>query len=173
MAISSTGSTDSAGSTEVALRCATRLPCRAGASLDVPVSSSLVVEAVDNDVLVDTYNGDLSIESLGAGNVSAGPVAGRLRINAEDGAVFGAGLTAGQVEVTAGTGQVELWFAARPQQVIINAGSEPVAIKLPDGDYAVSVQGASSAVVAVGTAATADSQILVQASGPVRIEPTE
>ena len=132
-----------------------------------------MVSGVDNDVLVDTFSGDLTIESLGAGNVSVGPVEGQLRINAEDGAVFGAGLTAGQVEVTAETGQVELWFGARPQQVIINAGSEPVAIKLPDGDYAVSVQGASSAVVAVGTAATADSQILVHTSGPVRIEPTE
>lgn len=158
---------------EVTLACDTRFPCRAGSTIDVPTSEAVLVETVDNDVLVDHFDGDLTIDSTGVGDVSLGPIAGRVTISTEDGSVFGAGLTAQEVEIETRSGAIELWFGARPERLVIRSGSEPVTIKLPDGDYAVSVQSGSSIVVTVGQVATADAEILVQARGPVRIEPSQ
>ncbi len=158
---------------QVVLRCDTRFPCRAGSTIDVPQTEAVRVEAVDNDVLVDRFDGDLTIDSTGDGAVSLGPVAGRVMISTESGSVFAAGLTATDVEIETRSGEIEIWFAARPQRLVIRSGSEPVTIRLPEGDYAVSVQSGSSIVVTVGQVAAADSEILVQARGPVRIEPSQ
>ncbi len=158
---------------EVVLTCETRFPCRAGSTIDVPSTEAVVIETVDNDVLVDRFDGDLSIDSTGHGDVSLGPVAGRVTVSTEDGAIFGAGLTAVDVEIETRSGAIELWFDTRPERLVIRSGSEPVTIKLPDGDYAVSVQSGSSIVVTVGQVTTADAEILVQARGPVRIEPSQ
>jgi hypothetical protein len=158
---------------DVVLRCNTRFPCRAGANVDVPNAEELVVEAVGNDVFVDHFDGTLSVVAAGAGDVVLGPVAGVVTVSTEDGAIIGSGLTAKEVELDTRSGEVDVWFGARPDTVTIRSGSEPVTLRLPDGDYAVSVKSGSSIIVTVGQVATADSVILVQARGPVRIEPTK
>jgi hypothetical protein len=81
-------------------------------------------------------------------------------------------LAARRVEIDTATGAVEVRFAERPARLSVRSGGEPVTIELPDGDYAVSVKGASSTVIAVGLDENAESEIVVDTPGPVWISAT-
>lgn len=155
----------------VGLACNTVTPCRASSKLNLPADTDLRIFADDNDVSIDRFDGDLKIEVSGDGEVFLGPISGRAVISTAGGGVFGYGLTVDELEIETTTGEIELRFATRPERLTVRSGSEPVTIELPDGDYAVSVKSGSSMVIAVGQAESADSEIFVQARGPVRINP--
>ncbi len=157
------------GASEVTVRCGTVMPCRAASTLRLPVGAALRIEAGDNDVLVEHFDGDLTVEVSGIGDVHLGPVAGTVAVDGRGGDVHGFGLTATEVEVVA-EGEINLRFAAQPRRVTVQSGPEPLTISLPDGVYAVSVVGGAQTVIAVEQAASAESEIFVQANGLVRIE---
>ncbi|MGI9598972.1 MAG: hypothetical protein ACR2QK_22605 [Acidimicrobiales bacterium] len=165
------GPVNAVGAGEVDVRCGSRFPCRASSRLELPSTAELEVEASGGDVSVEAFAGRLSVTTAGRSDVVLGPVGGSVEITTEIGAVHGYGLTADEVEIDTTSGEIELRFAARPDRLVVRSGSEPVTIELPDGDYAVSVRSGSSIAINVGQVSSADSQILVQARGPVRIDP--
>lgn len=158
------------GPTEVELACDGRFPCRASSSVELPAAADIQVETVDAAVSVVRFDGTVGATTTGRGDVLLGGVGGRLRVLTEDGGVFGDGLTAADVDIESRSGEIVLRFAERPDRLTVRSGSEPVTIELPDGDYAVNVKSGSSIAINVGQVATADSEILVQARGPVRID---
>jgi len=168
------------GSGEVLLDCGTRWPCRGWAEVVLPAVDEAALQtgapvlelAGSEDLVVTEFAGHLRATASGDGEVILGPLVGRLTALTETGGVVGYGLRTAEVEVTSAAGPVELGFSVRPRLVSINAGTEPVAITLPPGDYAVTVTGASSIAINVGQAADADSTIIVHARGPVRIDPS-
>ena len=166
------GGNRAGAATTVELRCASPLPCRAASRLEFPPDAGVVVTSTAGDVSVVGFNGDLEISTLDRHDVFLGPVDGTLSIATELGGVYGFGLRAEEVEVDSVSGEIELRFATRPKRLDIRAGGEPVTIVLPQGDYAVNVRGGSSIAIDVGQAADADSEISVQARGPVRIDPS-
>lgn len=166
------GPTVVSSAADVELRCASPLPCRAAARLEFPPSAEVEVMSTAGDVSVVGFDGHLGITTRDHHDVFLGPVDGSLTIATELGGIFGFGLRAAEVEVASVSGEIELRFAARPKRLDIRAGGEPVTIVLPDGDYAVNVRGGSSIAIDVGQAADADSEITVQARGPVRIDPS-
>ncbi len=167
------GPADGLGDTPVGLACRTAFPCRAPSRVEVPTATRVEVESTGGDVSVLRFDGDLTVVTAGGSDVFLGPVAGSLAVTTGPGDVLGFGLTADEVDVETTSGIIELNFATRPRRVVVRSGSEPVTIGLPQGDYAVSVRGGSSIAINVGQVATADSEILVQARGPVRIDPTK
>ncbi len=157
----------------VDISCETRFPCRAVSRLQLPGRSpaEVTIESVDGDVSVVDHVGDLTVLAGGSSGVFAGSVGGRMSVASEHGDVVGYGLTAGEVLVETVAGAVELDFVGRPELVTVRSESGPVTIWLPDGDYAVSVEGGSSVAINVGQAASADSTLQIHARGPVRIHP--
>lgn len=162
---------DVAGPSSITVSCPGAFPCRAASRLEFPPGSRVDVGSSGGDVSVVGFVGDLTIEADGRSEVFLGPLAGSLTVATETGGVFGFGLNADDVEIGTTGGEIELRFATRPRRVVIRSGSEPVTLELPDGDYAVNVKGGSSITIGVGRLAGADSEILVQAGGPVRIQP--
>ncbi len=156
----------------VVARCDSRLPCRVAARLEVPGPVELTVESVDQPVLVERFDGDLGVVLGGDAALFVGPMAGRLEVVSEHGDIEATGLAAERVDIRSESGRVTLRFAERPTRLTIRSRAGPVTIELPDGDYAVSVEGGSAATVNVRQAETADSHIQIQASGPVRIDPS-
>ncbi len=166
------GSPGSGGApSSIELGCPGPFPCRARSRLEVPAGSPLDVVSLRGDVSVVGFDGDLAIETIGRWDVFLGPLTGSLSVATESGGVFGFGLNADDVEIATTGGEIELRFATRPRRVVIRSGGEPVTLELPDGDYAVNVKGGSSITIDVGRLAGADSEILVEAGGPVRIQP--
>lgn len=156
------------------VRCDTWLPCRAASTVALPEGpAELIVQSIDDDVSVDAFDGTLEIETGHEGAVHLGPVAGTVTVATENGGVFGYGLTAQNMAVETFGGEVELRFATAPDRLSVRSGAEPVTIELPDGTYAVSVKGEASVAVSVGQASAADSEIVVEARGPVRIYPSK
>ncbi|MGH1489134.1 MAG: hypothetical protein ACRBK7_07020 [Acidimicrobiales bacterium] len=162
------------GDRSVDIACDTRFPCRASSRLEVPLEASPVEVAIhsdDGDVSVGSFDGQLAISTAGSSGVFLGPVAGEITVTTENGDVFGYGLAATEVEVETIDGAIELDFAVRPRRLVVRSDGEAVTIRLPDGNYAVSVEGGSSTAINVGQVASADSHIRVEARGAVRIDP--
>lgn len=158
----------------VEISCETRFPCRAVSRLALPKGSTSVVtiESVDGDVWVNAFAGDLAVLAAGSAGAYLSSVGGQVSIDSQGGEVAGYGLTASELSVDTSGGAVDLDFASRPRSVVVRSEGGPVTIGLPDGDYAVSVKGDSSAAINVGQVASADSTIQIHARGPVRIDPT-
>lgn len=161
---------------ELSLRCVTRWPCRAAATVLLPATAGsqtvLELSAVE-DVVVNHFDGALEATTSATGDVIFGPIRGRVAATTERGSVFGYGLRATEVDVTTTAGEVFLDFLEPPRRVSITAGDAAVTITLPPGDYGVTVDGGSSPDILVGQAADAESQITVHARGPVRIQHTD
>ncbi len=154
---------------DLAIDCPSRWPCLVSSRLQLPPGAGLEAHATDGPVVIGSMAGPVVVSTAGDDDVLLGPVAGPVSARTERGAVIGTDLTGPAIEVTTGSGPVELRFRARPRTVVVEAGDAPVTIELPPGRYAVTVEGTRTATIDVDRDDRADSRISVDGLGPVRI----
>jgi hypothetical protein len=124
---------------EITSRCATestlavRPLCAVAYILRVPPDVAIDARTVASKINVHDLSGDLRL-SESSGDVNVTNTTGRLWVQTTSGDITGAGLRCGQVEVQATSGDIDLGFAAAPQQLTARTGTGDVDIAVPGDD---------------------------------------
>ena len=144
--------------TSVSLHC--RIPtgnyCGLNATLDVPADTAvnlttgggnIQASGIDSDVVLDSGGGDVAVWRAGGianvitggGNLTASDLGGILRFSTGGGDVNGSGLSAPQVTLESGGGNVTLLFTRAPADLNITSSGGDVTVLLPHGStgYAI------------------------------------
>ncbi|MFB4317950.1 DUF4097 domain-containing protein [Actinomadura sp. 21ATH] len=107
-----------------------------GADIDVQVPPGVRVRAQSGSGLLRLrgISGDMRLETR-SGAVELADVRGRVWARAGSGEISGTGLASSSVESEAGSGRLDLAFAAPPRYVKASAGSGSVRVTVPNGSY--------------------------------------
>ncbi|HEX4814012.1 MAG TPA: DUF4097 family beta strand repeat-containing protein [Nonomuraea sp.] len=109
----------------------------------------------------------------GSGNLTLRGLTGDLRIHVGSGDVDASGLSVKNVVAEAGSGNIDLRYAAAPGNAKIEVGSGDIVLNVPDGAYAVSTDtGSGAADVKVKKDAAAPNKLsLASGSGDISVLP--
>jgi hypothetical protein len=131
---------------EITSRCAgestlgMRRHCAVAYVMRVPPDVAIDARTLASKIDVRGLSGDLRL-SESSGNVNVTNATGRLWVQTTSGGITGAGLRCGQAEVQATSADIDLGFAAAPQQLTVKTGSGNVDIAVPAHDtYRVVVE---------------------------------
>lgn len=124
---------------EITFRCAgestlgVRSHCAVAYLIRVPPDVAVDARTVASRIDVRDLSGEMRL-SESSGDVNVTNTTGRLSVRTTSGDITGAGLRSSQVEVQATSGDIDLGFAAAPQQLRAKTGSGDVDIAVPDDD---------------------------------------
>ena len=117
--------------------------CTVAYTIRVPADVTIDARTVASRIEVRDLSGSLRLLES-SGDVSLTNTTGQLWVKTTSGGINASGLRAGQVEVQATSGDVELTFAAAPRQLAATTEARNVTIALPGADpYRVGIETSS------------------------------
>jgi hypothetical protein len=173
-------------SSGVGLHC--RIPtgnCGLSATLDVPADTAVNLttgggnvqaSGIDSDLVLNTGGGDVTVSGIGGtanvttggGNLTASDLGGTVQFSTDGGDVGGNSLTASQVTMGTGGGNVTLVFTRAPVNLNITSAGGDVSVLLPHGStrYAISsIPDGGDYSASVPTNAASPNKITVDSGG--------
>ncbi|MGK5550709.1 DUF4097 family beta strand repeat-containing protein [Actinomadura kijaniata] len=108
--------------------------CAAALDVRVPVAARVTVTSASGSVTVRDLAGAVEVRTR-SGELSLHDVRGDVVFEAGSGAVRGEGLRSSRLSAQAGSGSIDLDFAAPPSDVTVRTGSGSVDLRLPEGSH--------------------------------------
>lgn len=121
------------------LDCDDSWDCWVDYTLTVPPGLNVRGETRAGDVVIQGPVGEVHV-STEAGDVELGCASGPVFLETMAGDVVANCISAAQIEVYSGAGDIELVLDATPERVEISAGAGDVDLTLPSGDYDIQVE---------------------------------
>ncbi|MFG3439848.1 DUF4097 family beta strand repeat-containing protein [Nonomuraea sp. NPDC047897] len=142
------------GTLRLSYKCADSMGCHVDYKVQVPKGLTVDVDS-------------------GSGNVTLRSLSGPLTLTMGSGDVDGAGLTGKRLTAELGSGDMELKYAAPPDDARLEAGSGNIVLRMPGGPYAVTTElGSGDATVSVGRDDAAPRKVTITSgSGDVKVLP--
>ncbi len=117
--------------------------CGLDATVSVPVGTATAISIDGGSATVSGTTGDVTVSS-GGGNVTADHAAGALTLSTDGGDISGTAITAARVTAGTGGGNIQIEFAAVPDNVHVTSGGGNITIIVPRGTTQYNVSATSA-----------------------------